>query len=148
MKTNPTTLALVLAALSATVPAARAADRKPDTRDAAAQVCPADDRVAITAGLRAFVDPQTGQLREPTEEEIQALSAAARLELAREINSLETVVHPDGMISLDLKGLFLQSVVVRRAADGSLVMGCVEGPNPTVPPDLAPAKKAPVLEER
>ena len=131
---------LLLLALSAGRPSAVSAETQP--------VCPADDRVARTNGLRAFVDPQTGQLREPTAEQVQALSPAARLELAREIDSLETVVHADGMVSLDLKGLFVQSVVVRKAADGTLSMGCVEGPNPTVPAELAPAKKAPVLEEK
>ena len=135
-----TILALLVATLFSGGPSALAAEKQP--------ACPADDRIALTLGLRAFVDPQTGQLREPTPEEARALSPSARLELAREIDSLETVVHPDGMISLDLKGLFVQSVVVRRAPDGSLALGCVDGPDPSVPADLAPAKKAPLLEDR
>ena len=140
MKERTVIPALLLLALCASGTSAAGAGTQP--------ACPADDRVAMTHGLRAFVDPQTGQLREPTPEEAQALSPTARLELAREIDSLETVVHPDGMMSLDLKGLFVQSVVVRKAPDGTLSMGCVDGPNPSVPANLAPTKKAPVLEEK
>lgn len=127
----------------------RAADRKPDTRDASPHVCPADDRVAAVPGLRAFVDPQTGQLRPPTPEEEQAFSAALRPLAAHETEALEAVVHDDGMVSMDLKGRFLQSVVVRKAPDGSLSMGCVSGPAPAqVPLNIGPAKPAPALEEK
>ena len=147
MKTRSTLPALVLGALAAAA-FVRAADTTPDTGEASTRICPADDRVAGIAGLRAFIDPQTGQLRPPTAEEALALSAAARVEAAREIDGLEAVLHADGMMSLDLKGQFLQNVVVRRAPDGSLSIGCVEGPSPSVPLHLGPAKPAPVLEEK
>jgi hypothetical protein len=117
-------------------------------RPAADTVCPADDRFAL-AGFRAFIDPQTGQLREPTPEEAQALSRAAHAEFARAVENLEAVVHPDGMISVDLKGLFMQNLVVVKRPDGSLSMTCLPDSEkyltPAAPP---PPRPAPALEER
>ena len=93
--------------------------------------CPADDRFA-RASLRAFIDPQTGQLRPPTPEEAQALARAARAEFAREAEALEAVVHPDGMISVDLKGRFLQDfVVVRKPDSGRFGSGACPTPRKT-----------------
>jgi hypothetical protein len=112
------------------------------------QACPADDSV-VGPGLRAFIDPQTGQLREPTPEETQALARAAREKFAREVESLEAIVHPDGMISLDLKGLFMQDLVIVKNPDGSLSMRCVpDSESGTVPVAPAPGKPASALEER
>src|SRR5262245_28278314 len=140
MKNRLPITASVLLALAAVAVSARGAD---------SQVCPADDRLAAMPGLRAFIDPQTGQLRPPTPEEEQAFVAALRTQSIQPIEPLEVVVHDDGMVSMDLKGRFLQSVVMRRAADGSLSMGCVSGPpSAEVPRNLAPAKPAPALEER
>ncbi len=93
-------------------------------RPAADTACPADDSFG-QAGFRAFIDPQTGQLREPTPEETQALARAAREEFAREVESLEAVVHPDGTISVDLRGLFMQDLVAVKKPDGSLSVRCV-----------------------
>jgi hypothetical protein len=125
--------------------------KPPASRDVTAAVpCPADDRVA-GFGLRAFIDPQTGQLREPTPEEIRSLAQAPREQFVRELATLEEVVHPDGMISLDLKGLFMQDLVVVRRLDGSLVMRCVpdsEKDTALFEPPPPPPPAAPKLEER
>jgi hypothetical protein len=148
MKNRFSILASILLALSAGTGSARAADRPADSRDAS-QVCPADDGLAAMPGLRAFIDPQTGQLRPPTPEEERAFMAALRTQAARETEALEAVVHDDGMVSMDLKGQFLQSVVMRRAPDGSLSIGCVSGPPPAkAPENLGPARPAPALEEK
>jgi hypothetical protein len=154
MKSNVLISALLLAALAA--PAAAAPRRAKPAAKAPAAVeapattppCPADDSAA-GPGLRAFIDPQTGQLREPTPEEAQALARAAREKFAREVESLEAIVHPDGMISLDLKGLFMQDLVVVKNPDGSLSMRCVpDSESGTVPVAPAPGKPASALEER
>lgn len=118
-----------------------------DPVPAVREVCPADDAAAGPA-LRAFIDPQTGQLRAGTPEEARALAAAAQADLARAIEALQPVVHPDGMISLDLQGLFMQNFVAVRMPDGSLSFGCVEGPATAagyVPPER---KSAPKPEEK
>ena len=97
--------------------------------------------------MRAFIDPQTRQLREPTPQEAQALSQNAGEAFARAVESLEAVVHPDGTISLDLKDLFNQEIVAVKNIDGSVSMRCV----PDSEKSLAltkPAPARPALEER
>ena len=140
----PALLAAALAAAPLSLTAAPGAPGEPPA------ICPADDSVA-GPGLRAFLDPETGQLREPTPEEAQALSAATRARIAREIESLEAIVHPDGMVSMELKGLFDQHLVVVRAPDGSLSTRCVEAAEAPAallaPPPARPVPARP-LEER
>ena len=75
----------------------------------------------------------------------------AREQFVRELATLEEVLHPDGMISLDLKGLFMQDLVVVRRLDGSLVMRCVpdsEKDTALFAPPPPPPAAAPKLEER
>jgi hypothetical protein len=142
--------ALMVAALVAPALPAAAAEKRAQApaKESVPAACPADDRFAQW-GLRAFIDPQTGQLREPSPEETRALAGAAREEFVRAVESLEAVVHPDGMISLDLKGLFMQDLVVVKRPDGSLSMQCVpDSERTSVTTSPAPAKPVPALEER
>ena len=118
-----------------------------DAAPAVREVCPADDSAAGPA-LRAFIDPETGQLRAGTPEEARALAAASHADLARAIEALQPVVHPDGMISLDLQGLFMQNFVGVRMPDGSLSFGCVEGPATAAGYVPSEKKPAPKLEEK
>ena len=139
---------LLTALAAAAVPAGAAEKRAGDPgKQPAPEACPADDRFA-RAGLRAFIDPQTGQLREPSPEETRALARASREEFVRAMESLEAVVHPDGMISLDLKGLFMQNLVAVKKPDGSLSMQCVPDSEASGTSAPAPPKPAPALEER
>ena len=148
MKTPVFLVALLMASLATSSVGETPGRGKPEARPPAS-TCPADDRVAGFA-LRAFIDPQTGQLREPTPEEVRALARTAREKFVRELETLEEVVHPDGMISLDLKVLFMQDLIVLRLPDGSLVMGCVpDSEKDTATLALsAPPPAAPKLEER
>ena len=64
--------------------------------------CPANDEAPL-AGVMAFIDPETGELRAPTAEEMRILMAAsagqARLKGAV---VQKAVQHPNGMISMVL----------------------------------------------
>ena len=104
--------------------------------------CPAQESFG-RGGFRAFIDPETGELREGTPEEQRALSAGARTESSSAAEIPEMVVYPDGMVVVDLKGQFMQSVTMVRNPDGSLSMRC--GPQPAASPKPA---RAPALEER
>jgi len=115
-------------------------------RPAADPACPADDGVG-RAALRVFIDPQTGQTREPTPEEAAELAAAVHAARLQALSELEVVVHPDGMKSVNLKDAFLIDLVARRNPDGSLSIGC-QPPGVPGPPSPAPRPAAPVLEER
>jgi hypothetical protein len=121
----------------------KSAGRTPAAAAAVGPECPAEG--LGQAGFRAFIDLRTGELREPTVEEALALAAGTRSEsLQPEI--LEAVVHPDGMISVDLKGHFMQSLVAVSNPDGSLSMGC--GPDTGKPAVVSKPAPAPALEER
>lgn len=149
---------LSLALLAAWAIPMSAAQKRPKTRageprsgsaaalPAADTACPADDAVG-RAGLRAFIDPQTGQLRQPTPEEAAQLAAADHAARLQALSELEVVVHPDGMKSVDLKDAFMIDLVARRNPDGSLSIGCLP-PGVSGPPSPAPRPAAPVLEER
>jgi hypothetical protein len=104
--------------------------------------CPAEETFG-QSGFRAFIDPETGELREGTPEEQRALSAGARAESSNAAEIPEMVVYPDGMVVVDLKGQFMQSVTMVRNPDGSLSMHC--GPEPSAAPKPARAK---ALEEK
>ncbi len=120
----------------------------PATAPAAASSAPASraarSTVATPAGLRAFVDPETGQLREPTREEVEALSRAMLQASALAIEP-SVVQYPNGMLGVQLGDEFMNDVVARRNPDGSISMVCVPGsqlekamaqPAPAKRPDL------------
>jgi hypothetical protein len=96
--------------------------------------------------MRAFVDPVTGQLREPTAEEIASLNRflvrAMTLPTAPQV-----VQHANGMLSAELGEEYMTDVVVRKAPDGTLAWACVPHPlSGNVLRTPAPPK-SPELEE-
>lgn len=80
--------------------------------------------VAGQAGIRAFIDPVTKQLRAPTPEEAAALNQPSR-----EISSVTVepvpLYHRSGAVGILLGDEYMNDVVVRRNADGTLSMVCV-----------------------
>jgi hypothetical protein len=99
--------------------------------------CPAIDGPARAAPrVRAFVDPATGRLREPTADELRRI-AEERLAAHPAPSSRVFVVveHPDGMKSVDLGDAFLFDVKVETREDGTSRLVCV-------PPSGLPANPA------
>jgi len=120
----------------AAIVARPSAAQEPADRSAVRE-CPAQDAVvlpALQSAMRAAVDPQTGELRPPTADEARRLTDARAAAFASALEQLEMVQHEDGTVSVDLKGLFLQDVVVRKNPDGSLSLKCV--PHDTKPATL------------
>ena len=101
--------------------AAAAASARPGP--AAPETCPAIDppAAAVSAGVRAFVDPATGKLRPPTAEERRQLAAAAD----RSARTYEVVVRPDGTRIVELDDAFFMSVVATKRPDGALQFRCL-----------------------
>ena len=117
----------------------------PDSLDVpeppAPSVCPAIDVPApVASRVRVFVDPATGQFREPTADELRQIAEKRRAErLAAPPRVFEVVTYPDGMVSVDLGDAFLFDVRMVKDPDGTSRMECL--PHPATP-------SAPRAEER
>ena len=105
-------LALALAAATA---AAGAAQDPPTSGQAAAPA---------RSGVQVAIDPATGQLRAPSPEEMQALSASLERIFNQSTEGLQAEQRADGTLALDLRGRFLNAALIRKNADGSLKLNC------------------------
>lgn len=104
-----------------------------------------------TASVRAVIDKETGQLRAPTPEESKEMalrSSAARADLNESDEGLVEVVHPNGMISVDLQGRFMSHTVAKIGPDGKLITRCVttEAEKKAFLQKKAEPKPSPVLD--
>ena len=89
----------------------------------------ADQASPIESGVRAYIDPATGKLRQPTAaeraEEARQSAAAAK---QRQGKGVKIEKQANGAKrAIDLEGRTMESVVVTRAADGSLHYQYVTG---------------------
>jgi hypothetical protein len=116
-------------------PAASAPAKSGEAKPAA--TAPAE--AAGQAGMKAFIDPATGQLREPTPEEAAAASPTTKFARAGVTAEPKAVVYPNGMMSVELGEEYMNDVVVKKNADGTLSMACV----PRSQREKALAKPAP-----
>lgn len=86
--------------------------------------CSNDDNEAMD-GMRAFVDPTTGELRAPTREEEAALARANAGKLRDRTNAAsEVVVGADGSLIYYLGEDGMVDVVARTLSDGKAVFSC------------------------
>jgi len=76
------------------------------------------------AGLRAFIDPETRKLREPTAEEESSLH---RLHMKGRAFPMapRVVYHPNGMVSAELTEEYMNDVIARKNPDGTVSWVCV-----------------------
>jgi hypothetical protein len=87
--------------------------------------CPADDNPPLTA-MKAFIDPQTGELRPGTPEEEAALaSAMAGGRTLRTESAREVMVKPDGTMMMELGEDGMEDLIARATPDGKPVFLCV-----------------------
>jgi hypothetical protein len=118
-------------------------------------------------GLVVFIDPVTGQIRQPDAAEIGALTAAPQtdgpVQPGGSISQRHApVVHrefrtPSGVIGVKLGDESLSYMVVTKTADGKLAEDCVNGVDAaatavskgaTPRPTVAPAKPKVVLDDK
>jgi hypothetical protein len=111
----------LLAAFLAAAPPPTAAPAAP------AAACPAIDAPARPAPrVRAFIDPATGRLREPTPDELRRLAEERRAAMTAAGPRVFVIVeHPDGMKSVDLGDAFLFDVKLETGPDGSSRVVCI-----------------------
>ena len=73
------------------------------------------------AGLQITIDPETGRMREPTEEESAAMAQAMRerfgTTLFAETDDVGVTQHPDGMLSAVLGTSYLSFTMLRGNGD-------------------------------
>jgi hypothetical protein len=79
---------------------------------------------STTSGQRVHLDPKTGKIREAEQEELAEFREAVRGLLDRPLTNLQPVQHPNGMISLDLKGSFLEFSTATVGPNGKLSLSC------------------------
>src|SRR5262245_7126913 len=77
------------------------------------------------AGMIISIDPETGALRMPTQDELQSLMVPGDQSLDFSDEGLVQVHHRNGMVSIDLQGRFQDYAVVRVAPNGRKVFDCV-----------------------
>lgn len=77
-----------------------------------------------TAGMRAYLDPETGELTTgPMPAGEMALDADTQNALRRDTEGLEIKQHADGSVSMDLQGRY-QSVSVARIDENGAITVC------------------------
>jgi hypothetical protein len=128
---------------SALAPAAPTATKKASAKSAAVHKSPSATKLAARpattktkktlpavpasaqAGMIVSIDPETGALRMPTAEELNALMLSRDPSLDFSDEGLVEVHHPNGAVSIDLQGRFQEFAVVRIAPNGRKVFDCV-----------------------
>ena len=97
-------------------------------------------------GVRAYVDPATGKLRQPTPaERAEEARQAAAAKRAGKGRAPTITRRADGtLVATDNDGRFMESMVATRNADGSVRYDYVQGEVEAVPV----AAPAPQLEEK
>ena len=77
-----------------------------------------------TAGMRAYLDPETGELTTgPLPAGVVEIDAETENALRHDNEGLELKRHPDGSVSMDLQGRF-QSASVARIDENGVVTIC------------------------
>ncbi len=79
-----------------------------------------------TGGMKAYIDPATGKLREPTPEDLRN-EAAVGPQAQPATATPEILPHPSGAVSVVLGPEHLSFSVAKKNDDGTLSMSCVEG---------------------
>lgn len=114
------------------------------------QECPADDNEGMNA-MKAFLDPDTGELRAPSAEEQAALARAIAPAAARRaLATRQAYVAPDGTLSYEVGEEGMVDAVARLGPDGKPVYSCTarsETPKALTRP-LASKKSPAAFEEK
>lgn len=85
---------------------------------------PGNDEVAVGAsGQQVAIDAKTGKLRQPTQEEIQALVSGMKLNDSAE--GLTSKRVGNGSTVMNIEGRFENTLVAKTNPDGSVSTACV-----------------------
>lgn len=77
------------------------------------------------AGMRVYVDPESGDLvSAPVTAEQKAAAAADAEQFRQDDTGLREVIHADGSKSMDLEGRYELATQAHKSADGSVGYSC------------------------
>ena len=116
--------------------------------DTAAPAAGPQAQSQLDSGVRAYVDPATGKLRQATPaERAEEARLSAEAAQQRKGKGVRFVKRADGAVRAeDMEGRFMESVVVVRNPDGSLSYGYASGDASQVDPAKTPVNV--VAEEK
>jgi hypothetical protein len=113
-------VACALGAASLAVAEGRTPAKPQNTRTVVNQVKVTSD------GLRVYVDPATGKIKQPTPAEARALDEAIASLPTRDLRSAQVTQHADGSVSITNDGSLMNYAMVRINADGSVSQACID----------------------
>lgn len=99
---------------------------------AKAAAAPKSQRVVVNQvrvnddGLKVFIDPATGKVRQPTPGEVQALDQALASLGDKSLKNIRATQYADGTVSIALNGAFMNSAVVRVNPNGTVSQACTD----------------------
>lgn len=85
-----------------------------------------DETNLPAAGQKVAVDPQTGKIRKPTQEEIQQLISG--MQMNDSVEGLTPRVIGNSTVVVDLEGRFESVMIAKINPDGTLSKACVVSP--------------------
>jgi hypothetical protein len=117
------------------------ARRAPD-RPAAGGMVAATGQPPAAGGMVAAIDPETGKLGLPNQEQMRRLSESEQARLSHSSIGLVEVHHPDGSVSVDVGDRFQEFETVRIGPDGKKTFRCVSDTTVISKPDKKAAPAA------
>jgi len=85
------------------------------------------NQVRVSAdGLKVFIDPATGKVRQPAPGEVRALDEALASLGDKSLKNIQATQYADGTISIALNGAFMNSAVVRVNPNGTVSQACTD----------------------
>lgn len=127
---SPGTIFAIAMAAAGFLPVHVTADETDDEAQAPVKA-PVAERPSGQAGLRVYIDPETGEILDeipPEAREKIERRARERYPLNYSHEGLESVTLPDGSVLVDLQGRFRSLQAVRRNDDGTLEHLCTQHP--------------------
>ena len=92
-----------------------------------APVAAAPKATPVSAGMRVYLDPETGTLGGiPSGATTDAIDLSTE-----EVGEPVLTVLPDGSLMVDLNGTCQEFATIHRAPDGRIHMRCAQGPRPS-----------------
>lgn len=105
------------------------------------------DVFALSNAMRAFVDPQTGELREPSAEELAELGRAAGRVRSFSTVAPEVFELSGGGIGAAVPAELTSYSIVDLRDDGTVAFSCHQGDAPELSTSIAPVAASTVEEQ-